>query len=90
MTEQIQIVVPTMDDPARESYTQRWVTGLQLSVPQSTTLRQLKRGLQAEGANLNNNRPVQSTADAIRWLLEEAARAMVIAAQSGAKPTVGG
>jgi hypothetical protein len=45
---------------------------MRLSDPQARRLHEIREGLIGSSARLCNGRPVVSTADAVRWMLEQA------------------
>jgi len=45
---------------------------MRLSDPQARRLHEIREGLIGSSARLSNGRPVVSTADAVRWMLEQA------------------
>jgi hypothetical protein len=58
---------------ASTKYAQREIY-MSLPIAQAVVLRSVFEGLEERHATLANGKPVQSPQDALRWLLEEAAR----------------
>ena len=57
-------------EPPESGYTTRHVD-VQLSMEQAVNLRRLREGLHAQATKLKDGRYVQSTPDAVRYLLEQ-------------------
>lgn len=70
-SDQAPLAVPLGEIPAGV-YVSKHVEA-QLDGPQAATLRRVLAGLDRDGARLANGRRVTSSADAVRWLLENIA-----------------
>ena len=62
--------VPLMEIP-EGGYVTRHVEVQRLSLAQARTLKRIQCACLATGTRLTNGKPVQSGADAVRWLLEQ-------------------
>ena len=70
----VMVEAPMAQQHRPGGYIQRSVTMFRLTVSQADALARLKRGLAARGARLSSGRAVESSPQALQWLLDEIGR----------------